>query len=315
VVPDASPAQLAVDIRLDVPHLQADVQVLAKALGSNTSAGVQTDINNLNNDLSAVLTDLQAGRAATGDVIAAIGAEAQLRTDLGSKIGQVVRNELRHVGNHLTDLSGDVNQINRAVSRDLSEVQADAQELTNVLANNPNPTVQADIKTLNNDLSTVASDLSAGQSAISDLNKVKTDAANLANVLGQGARAVVRRDVRDLRNDLRDMSQDLNQITNTVNRNAADIEADAQTLTNALASNPNQKVQGDVNTLNSDLSKVAADLEAGKSAASDLNTVITDATTLFTDLGTNVSSVVQQELKDLRNDLMDLAIELAALKV
>ncbi len=74
-------------------------------------------------------------------------------------------------------------------------------------------------------------------------------------------------------------------------------------------------MQNDLQGVNHDFSTLAADLAAGKSGASDLNTLISDEGKLVSDLGSNLTPSVPGQLRDLTNDLTDQAVELAALQV
>jgi len=306
---------VAVDVRLDLKDIQADVQVVAKALGSSTSATVTADINALNTNLSTVLADLEAGQSPTSDLNATITAGAKLSADLGMSIPPALRNQVRDLGKDLADLSKDLGQITQDLRGEVTDIQADAQALAKALVSNTSMAVTSDLQALNTALSMVVADLSAGQSAANDLSKVLAAEAQLATDLGHDASRIIRHELSDLRKDVNHLTKDLGQITKVVNRNVADIQAGAQALAKALASNTSMAVADDLKALNTDLSAVASDLAAGGSAAGDLNKVIADVAKLTTDVGTNVSPVLQHQLSALRNALLDLAIEVAALKV
>jgi hypothetical protein len=109
--------------------------------------------------------------------------------------------------------------------------------------------------------------------------------------------------------------RNLSQIGKHIGKDLGDIQADATKLAKALASvQVSASVTTDLNMLNTDLSKVVADLAAGRAATSDLQATITAEVMLTADLGTSATPKIKHTLRDLGDDLLNLAIEIAAMK-
>jgi len=172
------------EIKSDLAVIRAEVQHLSGAL-SRASATVKADVKALGADLNAVLNDLATGKSSTQDVASFITDETKLVTDLGNKVPNQVKHDIRALEHNLMDLAEDLTRIVKTTNLqgDLKAVENAAKTLTSALASNTNSTVQSDLSTLNKDLSTLRSDLAAGKDVAKDLATVISDEATLASDL------------------------------------------------------------------------------------------------------------------------------------
>jgi len=194
------------------------------------------------------------------------------------------------------------------INADLALIRVDVQHLSTALARSTKTGVAADVKALRSDLAAVSAELTAGKSITQELTALVTDEANLINDLGGSATTTVKNDLRALENNLMGLAK----ATNTTNLKAAltNVQSAGQLLTTALAANKNSTVVADLQTLNTDLTRVAADLAAGTDASTDLATALADEATLAKDLGTRAARTIKTDLQTLRTDLNTLSTDL-----
>jgi hypothetical protein len=93
-------------------------------------------------------------------------------------------------------------------NNDVAGVKADVQALTNALSGSANANVTADIKALNDGVSAVVADLSAGVSASKDLDAMIAAQAKSRADLGSNTSKAVHHQVTDLGKDLIDLRMD-----------------------------------------------------------------------------------------------------------
>jgi hypothetical protein len=197
---------------------------------------------------------------------------------------------------HLADISGDVTRASDAVTA-----------LSTAVGLNAKPAVTADINTLTTDAGTLAADLAAGKNVSADISKLIGDQVQTALDLGQHMPGTVRRDLRHLRHDLRDLAKDQTLLNAFATRIMRDVERDSTRLANLLGANVPSGVSQDLQTLQTDLATIAADMLSGTDMSGDVNTAIQDAKTLTADLVSNPSFRVQNKLIDISADLNDLS--------
>jgi chromosome segregation ATPase len=325
----------AMDLRADLKDVKADVKTLSTALASNTA--VAGDLTSLNTALSAVSADLTNGTSAVADLKTLAAAETTLAKDLGTNVTTSVRGDLRDLGNDVRDLSKDASQAahkmdpddNRhgdhnhdrddrgpsgslvaqaqAVQSALNDVTADAKTLSTALASNTNTTIVSDLSALNSALSAVSTDLTNGTSAVNDLKTLAAAETTLTKDLGTTVSTSVQHDLRDLGSDLTNLSSDVGRLTNSVNGAVSDIQADASQLTSQLGLMLNPTATTALNTLNTDVATLGADLTANKPISGDLTTVLKDEFALIQALGGQATGAAHTFF-DLATDLTSVAI-------
>jgi hypothetical protein len=324
-LPNATPAailpiqQLVVDIAQDVTKLQTEFQAIRTSLSANTNATITADLTAVGTDLAHVNTDLSAGASASAatDLNTLITAENALATDLGGSVSRPLSRQLRTFSRDLNDLSGDLSQVGARIHGELMMLQSDAQMLTMAL-NTTTPvstTVSNDMAAINTDLSTVIADFAAGRPATNDINTLSAAEDTLKADLGHTS-MTIRRDLGNMMSDTQHLAILVAQTNQVINRTAADIQRDDQTLMMALASNTNTTVAADLHSLQTALQTVANDINTNSTTtAADISAAITAQTTLTTDLGTSNVPPVQHKLSDLGSDLLELQIAFMNLKV
>jgi hypothetical protein len=197
------------DVRSDAADIKADALALTNALKSmSISAAAQADLDLMNADLTKVTADLAAGNGTTAvtDINAAIAAEAQLKVDLGSSPTAAIRHALTDIRNDLKDLAQDLTVAGHFMAKNVADIQKDAAGLSAGLASTTDPTLIADVKALNTDLTLVASEAATGQISASDLNALIAAEAKLTADLGANASPAVRHALRDLSADLLELA-------------------------------------------------------------------------------------------------------------
>jgi hypothetical protein len=233
--------------------------------------------------------------------------------DVGTGATRAVTRQLNDLGKDLTDLGKDLGQVGKDVREDSAEITTKATALTTALSSiTLTATQKADLTALNGDLAKVTTDLAAGNgmTAVTDLNASIAAEATLKTDLGASATPAITHALTSLNHSLRDLARDLTVMTHFMNKNVADIQADASKLSTALASNTT--VSADVAALNAKLAVVVGEAATGSISASDLKALIDAEAKLTTDLGTSASPKVRNMLRDLHNDLLALAIERTA---
>jgi hypothetical protein len=195
------------------------------------------------------------------------------------------------------------------IKADVADVKADATALTKALGSGVSSEVKADLKTLQTDIATLAKDQAAGKDLTKDLAAVKADLKDLAQDLrGSDLSHTARADLRDLRADVRDLAQDVAQSQGSGGGSSAlaDIKADSAELAKDLGSGVSSTVKADLKALDTALTKLATDFNAGKSITGDVKTVLQDEVKLVQDLGANIPTAAIPTLIDLGVDVVTL---------
>jgi hypothetical protein len=198
--------------------------------------------------------------------------------------------------NHVAKMSADVTRVTDAVNA-----------LSTAVGVNATPAVTTDINNLTKDAGTLATDLAAGTNVNADIGKVILDQVQAGIDLGLHTSGTVRRDLRHLGNDLYALAKEQSLIGAFATRILQNAETQATKLANLLGPNMPNGVSQDLQTLQTHLATVAADMQSGTDMSADVKTAIQDATTLTTDLAGNMTVRVQNKLFDISAELNDLS--------
>jgi cob(I)alamin adenosyltransferase len=188
---------------------------------------------------------------------------------------------------------------------DLKDVQKDLTKLTNDLGTSITPTVTADIATLRADVKAIAADVKAGTDPTADINKALTDGQTLFADLGPTLTGAVRRDLLDITSDGADVVVDLASTPPSAAHLLANAQNDLTHLGQTLGSSVSATVATDLNVLQADLAKIAADMLAGRNTTRDLREAIRDEARLFRDLNGTLAPNVTNTLVDMAFNLSE----------
>jgi hypothetical protein len=330
------------EIKADLVRVNANVQSLTRALGSNTSTAVSGDLKTLQSDLTTLSKDVQAGNPITADIATLLADQTQLAKDLGTGLTPRVQSQLANLDRSLLKLSGDLAQSGpslpgakghgedegtegggqagaagtfgrtlataRDIRSDLADVKSDVQALTTALGSNVSSAVSADLKAIQTDLTTLANDIAAGTGITKDLNTLVTDEGKLVTDLaGTTLSSAAQRQLNDLTSDLKGVAGDVTQFTNGLNSQLTNVQNDLTKLEGQLGTLSGAAAT-DLTALEAAVTTLANDLSAGTPILSDVTTVLKDELTLINDLGLPLPAGSQATLLTLARDVAGLGL-------
>jgi hypothetical protein len=149
------------------------------------------------------------------------------------------------------------------------------------------------------DVDAIIGDVKAGTDPSADINKALNDGQKLFADLGTNLTRAVRRDVLDITADGGDVVVDVASTPPSAAHLLANAQNDLTNLTQILGSNVSPAVSSDLNGLQTELTAIAADIQAGRSLIGDVHRAIRDETRLFRDLNGQLAPNVTNTLVDM----------------
>lgn len=163
--------------------LRSDVRQLTRTLGGSASSTVTGDLKALQTDLTTLTKDLAAGSSITQDLATVQAAQAQLVKDLGTGLPPRTQRLVNDLTGDLKSISGDLTQFTNGQTAQLTNVQNDLTKLTGQLGT-LSGAAASDLTALEAAVTSLASDLTAGNAITSDVTTVLKDELTLINDLG-----------------------------------------------------------------------------------------------------------------------------------
>lgn len=313
-------------LRSDVAHLTAEFRQLAGRLAANPSPTIVADLQAIRTDVTALTTDLRAGKDLSGDLATLRADATTLFRDLGPSLSRSLRPtldaiaaDLRGAAFDLTASAGkggrgdpraerradtaspDVSGALKAVLRDLTNLEKD-------LGSGLSPTLTADLAALRADVEAIAAGVRAGTDVSAAVEQALTDGLTLLSDLGPSLSPAVQRDVLNLIKHGAEVVVGLSPTPPSPASLLASAQNELAELTQALGSNVSGAVAADLQALQADLSAVAADVQAGTSVTSDVRQALRDEARLFGDLNGQLTGEVTGRLAELAFYLFEFIV-------
>jgi len=187
----------------DLLSVRRDLQTLTGALGSGISQTVSNALNTVRSDIGTIIGDLLTGQSPTSALTTLNNDLQTLTTAIGTGASTQVQNALTTLTNDLHQLTSDVTALTNPLQAAFNRVQSDVTGLNNLLAaSNLSQAAQNDLTALDQAITTLGNDVTAGNPITTDLTKALTSELTLLGELGSSLPAGARTSFLNLATDL-----------------------------------------------------------------------------------------------------------------